>query len=121
MLRYHKKVYFPDQSEQSLKAFTDRLNGLAWGYSRHCLDNLKYRAVNMQDILLYIKDIKLDWKDIFEYYLNNDIDRAVYRVKYNQGIDICLVISKDKNIVTIYLNTTDDKHYTLNKEVYQRE
>ena len=120
MKRYHEKVYFPVNTSDNLKAFNDKLNAMTWTYSLHCLDNIKYRFIDLKEVMTYIKNLKLDYKNIFEYYTedNDDIIKACYRIKYGIDIDIILVISHNKNIVTIYINTSSDKHVTLNKSLY---
>jgi len=120
MYRYHKKVYFPQYSNKKLADYTGKLNGMPWQYSRHALDNLKYRTYNIKNILLYIQDLELDYIAIFEYYTdyNGNIIKSVYRIKYNAGVDLILVINKDKKLVTIYINTSDDKHITLDSSPY---
>ena len=120
MLRYHKAVYTEPEHWQRLAEFTEKLNGLNWQYSRHCLENIKSRAIDIEGLLLYIKGIRLEAGAIFEYYLTDkgDIDRACYRITYNNGLDIILVLGENKEIITIYLNTRGDLHYTLRKELY---
>lgn len=120
MLRYHKAVYSEPGHWQRLGEFTERLNSLNWSYSRHCLENIRYRAVDIEGLLLYIKGIKLQAGAIFEYYLTDkgEVERACYRIAYNNGVDIILVIGEDKEIITIYLNSKNDLHYTLKRELY---
>ena len=60
MLRYHKQVFFDPKDTESLKAFTNRLNGLHWRYSSHSIEGLKYRAIDLESLLLFVKDIKLN-------------------------------------------------------------
>jgi hypothetical protein len=55
MKRFHKQVYTKPDHWQTLEAITGRLNGLAWGYSRHCLQNVKTRAIDLEALLLFIK------------------------------------------------------------------
>jgi len=121
-MRYHKNVYIPIDDPLKLKRYTDKLNCLKWQYTPHSIDNLKYRAIDMAGLLLYIKSQFLDFEDIFEYYTNDigNIIKAVYRFKYMKGLDIIVVIAPDKEIVTIYLNNSDDLHYTLKKELYMK-
>jgi len=122
MKRYHCKVFYPDNAKARLRSFTEALQGLTWQYSRHTLQNLKYRSYNVKDILLYIKDLKLDSKDIFEYYADNTgIKKAVYKIDYKGLFDLCIVISDIKNIVTIYINSKNDNHDTLNKNLYVKD
>ena len=118
--RYHKKVFFLNDSKIKLKQFTEKLNHMNWIYSNHCIDNLKYRAIDKRDILLFIKDIQLNADDIFEYYTTDkgSILKVCYRIKYTKNIDIILVVAENKKIVTIYMNTADDEHITLNENLY---
>jgi len=120
MNRYHKDVFTKPDHWQTLEALTDHLNGLAWAYSRHCLDSIKTRAIDLEALLIFIKGLKLNISQIFEYYLD-DKDRPekiCYRISYISGLDIILVIAEDKEIITIYLNSQKDKHETLRKEQY---
>jgi hypothetical protein len=65
--------------------------------------------------------LKLEPGQIFEYYLNDltkEPEKVCYRVAYNTGIDIILVMAEDKEIITIYINSAEDKHETLNHSLY---
>lgn len=117
MNRYHKEVYFKHISE--LQEANNQLNNLEFTYSKHCLNNLRYRIIDLNKLLLFIKNIILNYNDIFEYYEeNNNILKLCYRIKFNNYQDIILVLSNNKNIITIYLNNVSDKHYTLKQELY---
>ena len=120
MRRYHKAVYTEPGHWQRLEALTEKLNTLKWIYSLHCLDHIKSRAVDLEGLLLYIKDLRLEAGQIFEYYLNDRAEpiKICYRIPYIVGLDIILVISKDKQIITIYINSSEDKHETLRRELY---
>ena len=121
MQRYHKKVYFNPEDINRLNSFTDTLNGLKWGYSNHCLDNIKSRAVDLEGLLRFIKGLVLDYRDIFEFYtgdISHDIIKVCYRVNYLKDLDIILVVNENKEIITIYLNSREDEHFTLKKELY---
>ena len=124
MLRYHKEVFTSPGHYKGLQTFTDRLNGLNWCYSRHCLENIKSRAIDLEGLLLYIKGLKLEPGQIFEYYLNDltkEPEKVCYRIQYiKAGVDIILVMLESKEIITIYINSSNDKHETLKKELYQR-
>jgi hypothetical protein len=120
MRRYHKAVYTEPGHWQRLADFTEKLNGLNWRYSKHCLDSIKDRAVDLEGLLRFIKGVRLEAGAIFEYYLTDkgEVDRACYRIAYNKGLDIILVMAEDKEIITIYLNLAEDNHETLRKELY---
>lgn len=120
MNRYHIKIGFEAQDINRLKTLTEHLNFLNWKHSEHFLDNLKYRVIDLENILRYIKGIVLDFTEIFEYYSENNIIKVCYRIPYTDDLDIILVLTPDKKIITIYLNSTDDKHFTLKKELYTR-
>jgi phosphorylcholine metabolism protein LicD len=121
MLRYHKQVYFDPQDTDRLKAFTSRLNGLSWRYSIHSIDSIKDRAIDLEGLLLFIKDIVLRAEQIFEYYADDtsrEIIKACYRISWLKDIDIILCLEKDKKIISIWLNSVEDKHETLKRELY---
>lgn len=124
MLRYHKQVFFDARDSQSLQAFTNRLNGLDWRYSCHSIDSIKDRAIDLEGLLLFIKDIQLNADQIFEYYIaekSRDIIKACYRINWLKDVDIILCLEKDKKIISIWLNSVEDKHETLRKELYINE
>jgi len=120
MLRYHKQVYTEPKHWETLEALTGQFNTLDFRYSGHCLDNVKSRAIDLEGLLLYIKGLTLEAGQIFEYYLNDKGEpiKICYRIKYISGLDIILVISNKKEIITIYINSSEDKHETLKKELY---
>jgi len=121
MLRYHKEVYFTEELKSKTINFTENLNLLNWSYSKHCLDNIKYRLADLENALIFIKGIRLYPENVFEVYQdfsNGKIIKACYRIKFNSLQDLILVISEEKIIITIYINSRNDKHYSLKKELY---
>ncbi len=115
--RFHKDIYFPDKTK--VYKLSHMLNKKSWSFSSHCLENLKYRAFDNAKILQYIRDSKLRPEWIFEYYiLGGEIQKICYRIPYSHS-DIILVVSRDKHIITVYLNSKNDNHETLNKNLYQ--
>lgn len=120
-MRYHIKVFTKPEHITDLQSITANLNRQAWRYSIHCLDNLKYRAIDIEGVLLFIKGIQLEPEQIFEYYTSDsdqNIEKICYRLPYNKGIDIILVVNQDKEIITLYMNAKEDKHETLKRELY---
>jgi hypothetical protein len=122
MRRYHKAVFTKPSHWQTLKDYSERLNTLKWQYTDHCLDNVKSRAIDLEGLLLYIRGLRLEVEQIFEYYLtdNDEPIRICYRIPYIKDLDIILILGEDKEIITIYLNSKDDLHFTLKKELYQK-
>jgi len=123
MLRYHKAVYTEPEHWHKLSILTEQLNDMQWTHSGHCLDNIKYRIIDIEGILRFIKGIILEPEQIFEYYLNDktrEPEKICYRVDYNKDIDLFLVVSKIKNLITIYINSKDDGHETLKENLYMK-
>lgn len=123
MLRYHKQVFFDKRDSQSLKVFTDRLNGLSWRYSSHSIDSIKDRAIDLEGLLLFIKDVDLKSDQIFEYYIDEQsrsIEKVCYRINWLKDIDIILCLDKDKKIISIWLNSISDTHENLNESLYAK-
>jgi hypothetical protein len=118
MNRYHIKIGFKEVDKIKLKTLTNRLNNLKWNYTKHCLDNLNFRFIDIESILKFIKDTELNYNDIFEFYIDKDITKICYRIKYNNAIDLILILGMNKQIITIYINDNDDLHFTLNKNIY---
>ena len=49
------------------------------------------------------------------------VTRALYRMKYDAGLDLSLVILPEKSlVVTVWLNDDSDKHRTLDRGQYAR-
>ena len=120
MNRYHIKLGFDQSHIKGLQDITEQLNNRDFSYSDHCLDNLKYRFIDLKGILLFIKGIELRAEHIFEYYEENGkIIKLCYRITYNNLQDIILVVTSEKKIVTIYINSVGDNHITLKKELYK--
>ena len=119
MNRYHIKIGFEPKHISQLRELTEQLNLKNWSYTEHCIDNLKFRAVDLEGILRFIKGIELNPSQIFEFYTDSDIIvKVCYRITYNNLQDIILIITPDKKIITIYINSANDLHDTLKKELY---
>lgn len=122
MGRYHKLVYTEPKHWEKLKVLTEQLNNVKWQYTEHCLDHIKSRAVDLEGLLRYVKGLRLEAGQIFEYYLDDKGEpiKICYRINWLKNLDIILIIGINKQIITIYLNSREDLHYTLKQELYQR-
>jgi len=118
MKRYHRKIYFPHLKE--IETFTENLNQSEFSYTKHCLDNIKHRLIDLKNVLQFIKYLKLKSEWIFEYYRTDNIEKVCYRIPYN-NMALILVISKDKKIITIYVNSQNDNHETLRTFIYEKK
>ena len=118
---YHKNIKF--EHEKLLKLFLNiqnaRLNNGGLFFSLHAKDRIKERVENLEYCLSFFHSLKLNYKDIIEYtFINGDIEKALFRVAYNNEKDVALVINKHGKICTLYFNNKNDTHETLNKKVY---
>jgi hypothetical protein len=121
MNRYHINIGFKAEDIQALQYLVNRLNSEQWRYTAHCLDNIKHRFIDKEKLLYFIRDLKLEFKNVFEFYtMNGDINKFCYRINYEKNIDIILVIGYNKELITIYMNSTDDQHDTLKAELYTK-
>ena len=121
MNRYHIKVFTKSEHTDKLISFTYKLNNMKCKYTSHCLNNIKSRSFDLQQFFYWIKtELILDYNNIFEFYTDDfdNIIKVCYRVSYNKSIDIILVLGINKQIITMYYNSKNDKHSTLRKEAY---
>lgn len=124
MERYHKKVYFPDNSLQVLSDFTNKINALAWNVTAHSIERIKehLQLWTLETLMERIKGLVLTIGYVFEYYEEEqEITKVCYRIPYNKTSDLILVIGYDKKLITCYFNLRDDEHFTLKKELYNKE
>ncbi|MHA1382053.1 MAG: hypothetical protein ACTSRG_27085 [Candidatus Helarchaeota archaeon] len=123
MLRFHKNICFPKEYDSQLNDLTSLFNeNKAFKRSSHGISQLKIRF-NLLDILNFLNEkIYFNTNDIFEYYIkNNNIIKVCYKMEYDSFNDIILVLSNEKAIITIYINSKKDNHKTLNKALYSHE
>jgi hypothetical protein len=78
-------------------------------------------VLNLEQLLYYIKnELKLNSEDVFEFYTDGEasIYKICYRFIFNKVYDVILVMGLNKEIITIYINSAEDKHETLDKTIY---
>ena len=122
-MRYHKDVFYPQGADDKIDALCYRLNAMNWGYTAHCLNNARLRIMNLEQLLYFIKnDLKLAGDDIFEFYTDDrgNIEKLCFRIEFSKVYDIILVISSQKEIITIYINEKNDNHETLKRGLYAK-
>lgn len=111
---YHRDLGFPS---------TLVLNDLYYRlvtYSQHALRASKedrYGDINLPKIVMF------GIKDIIEVETNDNINvqKVLVRIPYSDDFDLCLVILLENSLVkTVWLNSVDDKHFTLVKEKYTK-
>lgn len=87
-------------------------------YTIHAFDS----AENDQyDVILLPATINLSKTDIFEIEIgkHDTIEKICIRMSYSKDYDLCMAIIPDGLIVkTVWLNSRDDNHKTLDKTRY---
>ena len=124
MKRYHKEVGFPEVHLSRLAELNEKFNsGKRFGRTKHAFHRLNQRF-DYASILNYLANkVKFDVENVFEFYVDNDvIQKVCYKIEYPttpyETQDLILVLTKDKAIVTLYINATGDNHKTLKRELY---
>lgn len=117
MIKYNKDIGFKDSDIIQCKVLIDRLNQSQVKFSFHALQelSLEKEAVTIGQ---RIKDYTLSFSDVFEIAIDNDrIEKIGFRIGFNEK-DIVFIISRDKLLVTVWMNKKEDFHITLNKSFY---
>lgn len=89
-------------------------------FSAHALHRAEFKQIEISGMDLTTFNPP-DW-EIFELEVINGIPvKLAARRKFNNEFDLVIVIlRKEKLIKTVWLNSIDDKHSTLDKSVYSR-
>jgi hypothetical protein len=117
MYKYHKEIGFYSTDVIKAKELINTLNNRKLSFSTHAIQELTRESQAVQ-IGIYLRDISLNFNDVFEVVIDNDkIEKLGFRVKFNEK-DIVFIISRNKCIITIWTNNKGDKHFTLDKNKY---
>lgn len=120
MKRYHKQLGFNKVDIQELKEINQRFNDDdTFKKTEHGLDRLQEKF-NFMEVMLFLKDtIAFNYEDIFEYYTEDGkVIKVVYRVHFDAYDDIIVVLTRNKTIVTAWINKKNDNHKTLDTKQY---
>jgi len=109
-VRYHKEVYFPEAAKGVSIATLLR-------HSRHAraeAQNDKHGAFELPQVLDSRK------ADLFEVTMQaGRVVIGAFRQDYDDAHDIVLVVNLvTSTLITAWLNSKDDQHQTLRREVY---
>lgn len=116
MERYHKSLYYP--KFDGLNILVNELNQDKCKITSHSLERIKERE-DVETIGNFLKGLTLKENDIFEYYKEGaNIEKLCFRIAFNSQKDLILVLSQNKRIITVFFNSKEDNHITLNKENY---
>ena len=124
--RYHKEVGFDKEHQQDLIDLIHKFNKVKrYGRTIHAFHRLNERF-DYNNILNYIANkVEFHYGQVFEYCVNdvsNLISKICFKIEYRTSPykthDLILVLTRQKDIVTLYINSSEDNHSTLKRELY---
>jgi len=120
MERYHRELGIPEVHLKRLEELNAKFNsGKRFGRTSHAFERLNQRFDYLSILDYLANKVEFKAEDIFEVYVDNEaVQKVCYRLDYENGQDLILVLTKDKAIVTLYINVKGDNHSTLRKELY---
>jgi len=120
MKRYHRDLGIPEEYKSRLEFLSDKFNkSKRFGRTKHSFHRLNQRFDYASIINFLANKIEFKAEDIFEIYTyNGAVQKVCYRMDYVDNKVLIIVLDKNKNLVTLYLNEKTNTHNRLNKELY---
>lgn len=123
---YHKEVYWKKYFDREANKLIEKITNTELSYhikNERMKNPDKKHPYNLDGLKKSIERIKNNENAyLFEIAENNGIIlKAVWRVSYDDKNDISIVIRRDRTrvfIVTAWVNSKEDIHFTLNKNNY---
>jgi hypothetical protein len=124
--RYHKEVGFDKSHQQDLIDLIHKFNeAKRFGRTTHAFHRLNERFDYVSILNYLANEVEFDYGQVFEYYVkeeSNLISKICFKIEYRTSPyevqDLILVLTRKKDIVTLYINSTGDNHSTLKRELY---
>jgi len=111
MSLYHFEIGFP-------KGLITKFGVIEVTYKRHALNAAETDRYGRIDLP---RTINTDTAKAIEVeVINRQVVKIVYRTKYNDDFDLILVLSRDASVRTVWLNSVNDKHKTLDRNKYDK-
>jgi hypothetical protein len=118
MMKYHKDIYFRPQDREGLESLNNFLARKKFTWSIHAKENIS-RVKDLHYFYKWFNMVEFTVKNIIEYtIIDNDIKKVLYRLQYDEKSDILISVSNSGNIITLWFNSVQDKHKTLNTREY---
>ena len=124
MERYHRELGIPEVHLKRLEELNVKFNSdKRFGRTKHAYHRLNQRFDYLTILTHLANKVEFKVEDVFEIYVDNNVIKKVcykidYKVSPYESQDLILVLTKDKAIVTLYVNAKGDNHSTLKKELY---
>lgn len=122
--RYHKNTGFDKKHQQDLIDLTFKFNDTkTYGKTNHAFHRLNERFDYISILNYLANKVIFNIGQIFEYYTEEDkITKICFKIEYQtnpyETQDLILVLTPNKDIITLYINATGDNHKTLKQELY---
>jgi hypothetical protein len=115
--KFHRDIGFEPGAIKEIMAGLGRFSQLR--YTQHA----KFETIkDRYSIIPVIKLSDIKPEEIFEYTRegNRIVKFAVRLTGLDRVLDFCYSVSLDGNVITVWANTKEDSHRTLNEGLYAR-
>lgn len=121
-LRYHRDVYFPENIEQQLNVLLHFMEKENWYFTYHSVSKLLAMNTKLaMEVSRTIFKYSINTEDIFEVCIRKGyIAKFSLRIKLNETVDLIIVCSNEKSVVSLWINNKDDTHETLDVSLYEK-
>ena len=115
--KYHKELYFNSEDLKEISLLISNMNQSKIIFSNHVIQEI-HAEYNALEIAKFLKCVILSFDNLFEYQKEDGIVKLGFRYQLNNMEDIVFILSRNKVIVTCWINKKSDKHFTLNPSNY---
>lgn len=124
LARYHRGIYFPETFEEDIGKLFKIIGKRNWLWGFHAVKKLleTIDKSTARKIISFVYGFTPKSDMVFEvYYSNQGIEKFCIRTSLDNKLDLILVISKEKTIVTLYVNGKNYNHPDLDESLYQKK
>jgi hypothetical protein len=119
IIRRNKAKYFPAEAKEDLYNLCKILNRKYFRNSSHYEYRLDDRNISREQVNKFLDNLILKQEDIFEYQKEGyEFIRVNFRLSFDDKNDIIFVLDGEKKIRTVWINSKNDHHATLNFNLY---
>jgi hypothetical protein len=122
--RYHRTIFLPNTFQNDLEKVLTSFSRKQWLWGFHAVRKLvdSTDKETAKKIVEKVYHLVVSPENVFEvYYRGDDIEKFCVRVSLTKLLDLILVVTKNKTLVTIYVNMKANKHEELDETHYRKE
>ena len=120
MQKYHKQIGFEACHVKQAEALLLALQDVRLSFTSHALMELA-RERQAEAIGKALVNYRLNFSDVFELAIDNGIILKIgFTIDFTAENDIVIILSREKSIITTWVNHSQDNHATLKTSVYSR-